>query len=125
MKNFFNSIDSFLPLVPSTILWDSPNLNISGANWSFYTSCAWRIIDKEKMICGCEDLDTAEILNLLVDIEIVKIFPQSKNLSIDPVFVFSNGYKLELFSTTYFEPWTFALPQDPVYVASPSDPGLI
>ena len=54
-------------------------------------------------------------------LEIIGVEVQSTVLSVDPVLVFSNGQKLEVFSTDTFEPWVMHLPSGEVFVASPAD----
>ncbi len=125
MKNLFKNISDSLPLEITTALWEYPNLNLSGENWSLNINCSWRIIDNDKLLCGCEDTDAEEVLTKLKSLSIIEIKPQSAFLPIDPTLILSNSYKLEIFSTTYFEPWIFELPNKPVFVASPSDPKSI
>ncbi len=125
MKTLFKTINSYVPLSIISVEWSYPALNISGPNWIFNINCAWRITDNQKLVCGCEDPDASEVLKNLIDQEIIEILSQSTSLSIDPILVLSNNYKLEVFSTTYLEPWIFELPNKSVFVSSPSDPKCI
>ena len=120
MTNMINSVSSFLPLPVETVEWNDPNLILAGMTWSFSSVSSWRIIKDNKLVSGCYDKDSASISSILKNSEIILVEIQSSQLYIDPVFTFSNGYKLEIFSTTFLEPWIFDFSSGIVYVASPS-----
>ncbi|MBN9378013.1 MAG: hypothetical protein BGO14_00830 [Chlamydiales bacterium 38-26] len=113
-------VNKSLPLYLETIEWDDPSLTIIGKEWSFYSLSSWRIVYENKLICGCYDKEATDKLKLLESSYIENIWIQSNFLTVDPVFIFANEYILELFSTTYLEPWIFRLSSKDVYVASPS-----
>ena len=76
------------------------------------------------MVCGCYDNHSNEQISLLKGSEIIKVNFQDSSLKIDPVFILSTGLKLEIFSTDTFEPWTFGLNDEIVFVPTPSEPIL-
>lgn len=121
MKKLIENISDFLPLSIHSIEWNDPNLIIIGENWKFSTVSSWRLIKKNKLICGCYDVEAIEVIKEIKDLSINSIDVQSIQLLVDPVFIFSNEYKLEIFATTFFEPWIFEIPSGLVYVASPSE----
>lgn len=100
-------IADFLPLVVNTIAWDEKVLNLKGTGWQFSAPCGWRIIDNEKLLCGYETSDLLDEILLLEKQSIINIETQSKLCDIDPVFVFNNGYKLEIYTMNSALPWTF------------------
>lgn len=115
----------FLPLKIEVISWNDPELLLYGERWSFNTLSSWRIVNNGRLLCGCYDESSKEIIEQLTDLSIVTIDPQTIDLPIDLAFGISNGYKLEIFSTSYYEPWTLGLPNEPLYVACPSDPRYV
>lgn len=122
MSKILKNISSFLPLSVNTITWDDPTLMLRGSDWNFSTIGSWRIVTSHCVVCGCYDQDTSQVLLELQSTKIISLEIQSTQLPIDPVFTFSNGSKLEIFSTTYLEPWVLDFSSGTVYVASPSDP---
>lgn len=120
ITKIINDLSNFLPLSMDSIEWSDPTLILIGKNWSFSTVSSWRIIKNNKLIAGCYDEDALKIIKELSKSKVVSVEIQSNHISIDPVFIFSNGYKLEIFSTTFLEPWTFDFSSGTVYVASPS-----
>ncbi|WP_068468687.1 hypothetical protein [Candidatus Protochlamydia phocaeensis] len=121
MKKIIKNVARFLPLHIDSVEWNDPNLILIGKDWSFSTIGCWRLIDHNKLECGCYDEESIISIQKIKNLSIVAIDIQSTQLSVDPVFTFSNGYKLEVFSTTFLEPWIFDFSSDVVYVASPSD----
>jgi len=121
IKKVIKDISVFLPLFLEAVEWNDPNLILIGKTWSFSTISCWRIINGNKLICGCYDKEVIEVLDQIKNTSIVSIEIQSNHLFADPVFIFSNGYKLEVFSTTYYEPWIFGSPSGIDYDASPSE----
>lgn len=122
MTEIIRNIAVFLPLSIDLIEWNDPCLTLVGKNWNFFTTSSWRIIESNKLICGCYDNDAFKTLNEIKNLDIISIDIQSNHLLADPIFLISNGYKLEIFSTIFFEPWTFNFSSGIVYVSSPSDP---
>ena len=110
-----------LPLRVDEVSWGDPVLSIGGQGWNFNSLSAWRLRDAEKVLAGCSDRDAAKALERLVGLSVVRVFPQSAALIVDPAFEFSDGTVLEVFGTDTFEPWTLHLPSGQVFVASPSD----
>jgi len=110
-----------LPLKISTITWDGTVLNMYSENWSFTTLSAWRISAGDKVIYGCYDQDSAKLIEAIGDSQIIDIFTQEDKLKIDPVFLLSNNYRLEIFSTDTFEPWVFKS-NSGFFVATPGEP---
>lgn len=76
------------------------------------------------MVCGCYDENSVDFVKKLVGETITQIDIQDSVLKIDPVFVFSNGLRLEIFSTDTFEPWTFNVEKLGLFVPTPSEPQI-
>lgn len=123
LKEIIASTSAFLPLKIKSIEWINPVFNIIGEGWNFSTLSGWRIVNNGKLICGSEDRMADEAINQLSTLSIISIEIQSDHLPEDPVFKFENGYKLEIFSAMFFEPWVFRVPSKnaPLYVASPQE----
>lgn len=117
IKEIISNTSPFLPLKITSIEWIDPILNIIGNNWNFSSVGSWRIVNNCKLICGCYDRMAEEAINQLSTSSIISIGIQSDHFPEDLVFEFANGYKLEFFSTTYYDPWTFTTPSGIFYVA--------
>lgn len=111
-----------LPLTISVAIWEDPMLHLSGLNWSFNSMSAWRIIKDRSVVCACSDSNCLVELCALKNQAIIKVEVQSTSIDIDPVFILSDGSKLEVFSMDTYEPWTMRLPTGEIFVASPSNP---
>ncbi len=121
MRRIIKDVANFLPLHVDSVEWNDPNLILAGKGWSFSTIGSWRLIKNSKLECGCYDEKSGLIIQKMQGASIVSIDVQSIHIAADPVFIFSNGYKMEIFSTTFLEPWIFNFSSNVVYVASPSD----
>jgi len=107
IKEIMIKVKQYLPLKISEVHWDGTVLQIYGETWNFTTLSAWRISTIDKIVFGCFDQDSIQLINFLKGIEILDISFQTEFLKIDPVFNLSNGQKIEVFSTDTYEPWTF------------------
>lgn len=114
--------EKYLPLKITEATWDGTIFEMHGPSWSFTTLSAWRISTKEKVVFGCFDKDSRELIDSLIGGEIVKISFQSESLKIDPVFHLANGTKIEIFSTDTYEPWTFRIDELGMFIATPGAP---
>lgn len=121
IKEVINDNLQFLPLVINYIEWNDPILSFGGGNWSFSTFTGWRVVNNNKLDFTCRDENTDKRLNEFLNNHIIAIDIQSNHLLSDPVFVFSSGHKLEVFSEMYLEPWVFRSPNTIVYVGAPAD----
>lgn len=115
-------VKRYLPLNILGSKWDGTIFQIYGLEWSFTTLSAWRISTNDKMIVGCFDNDSEEVIKYLINLKIINITFQTDTLKIDPVFILSNGQKIEIFSTDTYEPWTFHVSGLEFFTATPSDP---
>jgi hypothetical protein len=93
----FNKINSYLPLIIDRWKHSDPILHFGGGDQYINILADWRITKSGKIIHSSDnaasDFDSA----LLLGCELVKIEKQG-NWIVDPVFHFSNGYILEVFS---------------------------
>ena len=122
IEKMITQIKKHLPLKITHAKWNGTIFQIFGSTWNFATLSAWRISNENKVIVGCFDDDSIESIGMLNDLEICDICFQTAFLKIDPLFHFSNGNKLEIFSTDTYEPWTFQINEIGIYIATPSDP---
>lgn len=124
IENMIREVKEVLPLKISTVIWDDPVFQIYAEDWNFTTLNSWRITSKKKMILGCSDKHSSEVIEMLTNLEIIGVSFQNDLLKIDPIFFLSNGERIEIFSTDAFEPWTFQFHSSGLYIAMPSDPEL-
>lgn len=121
-KELIDDVSPFLPLQVDFITWNDPALILAGKGWELSTVSSWRIVNNKNVLeLGCYDKGALEALEELQKNPIVSIELQSSHLLSDPFLIFGNGYKLEVFSTTFLEPWVFNSPSGIAYVASPSN----
>lgn len=120
IKDVIAAIGPRLPLTLKRAEWNDPVLTLIGNDWTFNTTSSWRIVDDSKLLAGSEDKSAHEAVNALAGIEVVLCEPMSTTPTLDPRFVFSNGWKLEVFSATATEPWVLSLGKGTLFVASPS-----
>jgi hypothetical protein len=115
-------VKPYLPLKIEETNWDGTVFHMYGTNWSFSTLSSWRVSTTKKMIFGCYDNSSLELLNRLKKTDIIGFDIQTPSLTIDPVFLLSNQLRLEIFSTDVYEPWTFNINQLCVFVPTPGKP---
>lgn len=128
IKEILRAADNSFPFEIKKVDWDPPSLNIIGEDWAFFTMESWRIVNKKEMVIGSSDSSSEihEILEEMVNEKIVGLDFQSKHLIADPVFLLSNEWILEIFSSSKFEPWTLKIPKNSmVFVASPGDSACV
>lgn len=121
IKEIIKDIKQPMSLIVDYTEWSDPVLSFGGNNWSFYSVSSWRVIVNNKLDFACYDSVAEEKLKNFLNNNIISLEIQSDHLPSDPIFVFSNGCKLEIFSVTYLEPWVFGFHPHIVYVGSPSD----
>lgn len=122
IEKMLKNISQFLPLKIDNSQWDNVNFHLHGPNWNFNSMCAWRISEENKVIHCCYDSTYEEIIDVIAGLSIVDVYSQNTLLQIDPVFILSNKYKLEIFSTDIFEPWLFSINEKDYYIACPNVP---
>ena len=122
IENMIIQIKQYLPLKISDVIWDGTVFQMYGSTWNFTTLSAWRISTNDKMIFGCFDKDSTQLISFLKTVKILDINIQTNLLKIDPVFILSNDQKIEIFSTDAYEPWTFQIGELGVFTATPSEP---
>lgn len=118
MSDFFTEVLNILPLKVDSASYISGNLELQGRNWGFKTKACWYIIDEKKMLCGCYDDKSSDVLKGLIGMSVISITAESIVLPIDPVLVFSNGHKIKFFSTKSDETWSFLIPSGILYIGN-------
>lgn len=117
--SFFDEIKQLLPLSLEFAFYKNNMLNFGGKQWSFSTHSAWRFRDKSKLLFGCDDNDIEQRLDDITSSQIVSVGVQSANLPIDPVFIFSKRFCLEIFSSKIQRSWVFHFPDGKIFIGSP------
>lgn len=108
----------FLPLCIKTVEWDGDSLVISGDNWSFITSSAWRISQGKELLFACWDDQVDTRTEGLVGLSIVDMSWVTSGQPINPSFILSDGRRLDVFCSSFSEPWVMNLPDNSVYVGN-------
>jgi hypothetical protein len=128
MEHFFKTVPTYLPLNIQAATWENPQFNIHGKGWYFNLVGEWRIIDSEKILVACDDKDAYSYIAKLIGLQIIGVQPLSGKPYLDPVFLLSDGTKLEVFSNQPLEPWRFRVFNDDsdetivFYIADPYNP---
>lgn len=89
---------------------EDSQLILQGNDWKFSVYCSWRIVDENSSIYGRSEPKCDGKLPDLTNSQIQSILVQSERLPIDPVILFSNRYRLELFTASAQLNWEFLLP---------------
>jgi hypothetical protein len=97
-------------------------LLLRGDAWSLMVASPWRIVDDRRLRRGCWDDGAAREVAALAGHGVVRLEPQGCTVQLDPLLVFSDGRRLEVFSVDDLEPWVLRLPSGPVWVPVPSRP---
>lgn len=108
-------ISKWLPLVIENVQCDGPALHFYGGEWSFSAISAWRISLNNRLLVGSDESHDEQVLKILDGAVISQVVPQASNFAVDPVFYFDDGHKLEIFSDSSFDTWTFRIPDEPLY----------
>jgi hypothetical protein len=107
----------YLPLKIAEVRWDGTIFQMYNLTWKLTTLGVWRISAKNKIIFGCLDKGSIQLVNSLKDLEILDIDFQTHSLKVDPVFILSNGQRLEIFSTVKHGAWNFSVSKPGMFSA--------
>jgi hypothetical protein len=119
------SLSALLPLRIDGLEFNDPVVVLIGANWSLSIVCPWRLTRGGALVASIEDPSAEAHLRDVVGGAITDVIPQSAGgASPDPVFVFADGARLELFSDTDLDPWVMRLP-DKTFVGAASRPNAV
>ena len=110
MFSFLSSVRSYLPLAIKGVTWDGDSLILYGHEWSFTTSSAWRVMRNNKLLFACWDDEVAAYLESLIGASVVEVAWLLNEQPFDPSLVLSDNKKLDVFSSSSYEPWVLKLP---------------
>lgn len=96
--------------------WDEYNLSIYGYNWSLNSTSAWRMISK-RGFWGCSDTESKTELTYLKGVKIISIEPLGA-FDLDFSLLLDNDTQIQIFCTTYCEPWIFNFKNEVTLVPS-------
>lgn len=116
MKGFIEGLSELLPLHMRDIKTEGEEISLLGEGWEFITDNPWRITLNGKVVLSSEIQQGDEVVKSILLSSIDKIGTQSVSLEIDPIFYFSNGMILEIFSINDFEFWVFDVIGSKIYV---------
>lgn len=119
------AIEPYLPLVIDRVSFEyGTNLLIGGESWSLSVTAPWRITRDGTLLVGSDDQGLTLPLIDLDTQRIRDVVPQGVG-GLDLAFKLDDGKALEVFSCHPVEPWILRLPSGPVWVSSPSEPGVM
>jgi len=121
IRKLIGLLTASLPLTIEEVTWNSPMLWIGGAGWNFNSVSSWRITSRRIVLCADADDSAPTIIQTLIGQKVVGVDVQSTSVEVDPVFILSDGRRLEIFATDTYEPWTMELPTGEMFVSSPGD----
>lgn len=117
------AVFALLPLRVDGLEFNGPVVVLTGPNWSLSIVCPWRLIRGSALVTSIEDPGAEARLRELVGATIIDVGTQAdRETARDPVFVFADGARLELFADTDLDPWVMRL-SDKTFVGSASAPG--
>jgi hypothetical protein len=107
-----------LPIQIIEIDWCDPLLHIRTEKFIFNARTEWRLFFKGNQYIGCYDGQINKEIPKLIGEKIVAIRTQNNRL-IDPLFEFSNGCQIEIFSSSNtYETWTMRFLDDSIIIES-------
>ena len=117
----FVEITDFLPLMIDKIVDEGSVLKLQGKDWQFSVNSAWRVIHQNENsdFFGRGEPHGKKDLSVLKNSSIQSVQIQTERFPIDPVFFFSNNYRLEVFSASSHDSWKLQLPQGKVILSIP------
>lgn len=110
-----------LPLAIEKFSWNDPNLLLGGAGWHISITTGWRIVSADRLLLGSDHATLPSLQTLISNSAIVECEVQSQHCGLDPALVLDNGYILEIFSSSYLEPWVMQIFETGTFVSSPSE----
>ncbi len=123
IDNLREAVSALVPLRVDGVEFNDPVVVLAGPNWSLSIVCPWRLRRGGALLTSIEDPGAEARLGELVGATITDVVAQtSRGTAGDPVFVFADGARLELFADTDLDPWVMRLPEE-TFVGSASDPG--
>ncbi len=118
MFDFLRVASSYFPLEIKEVIWVDDNLIISGEAWSFSTLSVWRVSKGSELLFTCWDDPVEKGLMRLVGLSLENISWININQPIDPSLIFTDGSRLDVFSSFAQDPWVFRLPSGVTYVGN-------
>lgn len=118
MFDFLRLVLPFLPLCIKNVEWGGDSLVTSGDNWRFVTSSAWRVSQGKELLFACWDDQINTRTEDLVGLSVVDMSWIASGQPIDPLFIFSDGRRLDVFCSSFSEPWVMSLPDNSIYVGN-------
>lgn len=106
----FLEIRKLLPLTVKETLHKPGCLTLSAADWSLTVPSSWRFVKDDNEIFGQTEQGGRDIVRIMKDIKVMEIQQQSDHFSVDPIFFFSNSFRLELFTASANTAWEFLAP---------------
>lgn len=116
-----DKIEYSLPLFVNDISYKEGKLILRGKDWKLIVSSSWRFVDGNTVIFGGSEKCVQEVFPQIKTNHLESIQLQSNQFPVDPVFFFSNRYRLEIFSAKCQEAWRFELPNGTVIGNSPKN----
>lgn len=105
---FTRHLRPLLPLTIRRVEWQEPSLTLGDDNtWGMAINAAWRVSEPTGVLFGWSSPDAADKVWDLSGLEVVDVLVDRL---VDPSLVLSNGWRLDVFSDDWHDPWVISLP---------------
>lgn len=118
VKEALARLNETLPGPVLSLDWDDPVLQLQGQGWRLTITTPWRLTNACGLLLASDDASATELTNVLLRETLVSCGAQSAHFALDPILIFSNGFALEVFSTTAMEPWILSWGEADLFVAT-------
>jgi hypothetical protein len=113
------SLNGHLPVTILEVEWEDPTLVIRGEGWHFNTTCAWRVVQNNRISFAWSTRDVADRLWDLISHELTEV--RTDPTIGDVTLVLSDGLRLDVFADTEVDPWVLSGIGDVVLVGPIGD----
>ena len=96
-----------LPLRVRGAAWSDPTLTLTGDEWALAINCPWRVVAAHGVSVYPSSPTAPDDVWYLIGLDVVELKPLLGRLPVDPVLVFSDSRRLEVFCDSDWDPWIF------------------
>ena len=107
-QTFAQHLRPLLPLRIRRAEWQEPSLTLGDDHvWAMSINAAWRVTEPTGVAFGWSSRDAAAKVWDLCGLEVRKVLVDRL---VDPSLILSNGWRLDVFSDDWHDPWVLRLP---------------
>jgi hypothetical protein len=96
-----------LPMRIRSAAWSDPTLTVAGDEWALAITSPWRIATPQGVSVYPSSPTALDDVWDLIGLDVVELEPLLNSLPVDPVLVFSDSRRLEVFCDSDWDPWYF------------------